>query len=279
MLRRVGCEHGAVNEDGDTALMLAQRWGHSALVELLQPLRTPAACVGRGVTEEMMGSQPFAFSAGKLNVEPDRRASDSRGLRVGKQGVPATAHGSTDRAAQPIASAAPAPEQRLPANEKAIGSMPLGVLPTDVSASVSACTAAPHADVQRDGNRTVRASDSGSQAEDASKAANAEHASEAADAAELSPADATPLPSRQTLGAPSAEPWLWSKDIAWDKLVSRQVGNEWMQAAQSGDVPRLEQLAGAQPWLLAYRGKGTSFGFCGARTLHLLLMTGKLICI
>ena len=42
-----------------------------------------------------------------------------------------------------------------------------------------------------------------------------------------------------------------------------------MQAAQAGDCAVLQKLADEQPWLLAYRGKGTSFGFCGARAVTL----------
>ena len=55
----------------------------------------------------------------------------------------------------------------------------------------------------------------------------------------------------------------WCKQIDWSVLVSRELGQQWMAAAKAGNVQCLQQLLQRQPALLVYRGKGTSYGFCG----------------
>lgn len=53
------------------------------------------------------------------------------------------------------------------------------------------------------------------------------------------------------------------KDADWGRVVSKEQGKAWMQAAKAGDTPMLEQLLKSNVALLAYRGQGTTFGFGG----------------
>jgi hypothetical protein len=56
----------------------------------------------------------------------------------------------------------------------------------------------------------------------------------------------------------------WSAKVAWSQLITRDVGSRWMAAARAGQLPVLMELLQQHKVLLVFRGRGTSFGFCGA---------------
>ena len=255
LLQADGCDAQAVNDDGDMPLALARRRGHTSTAVLLQQ-RTHAApsCAQSSVQPNAhFSAAPAACAAADkpVTVSPDNCRGPS------KQDARARSCAAGKLAGSPCA-----PKQQAEGSRAAASSAEQRDTPTPTPAvsqkQATPATAARHEhSIAADSIPAVHAP-AGATSSVVQPVCDHAPASEGNTAA---PAHPTPPTGNDSAGTPA---WAWSKAVAWHALIDRAAGNAWMQAAQAGKLQQGQKLLVRHPALLLYRGKGTSFGFCGA---------------
>jgi Ankyrin repeats (many copies) len=225
LLAHAQCDCTLRNEDGLTAQQLANQRGHSSTVRLLQE-----HCNGNG---------------GTGNPEPSLADDAAR------QSAP-VASSSTCTGCNPCDAGAADPAQQAP--DITSGTEPMhkkaaGKRPPPAQQASNGCPAD-----SASGEHETAGTCSDPPRPDTCQPTQAP-ASTTGSACADTPSSAC----QATAGADV----LWSKRVTWISLVSSDLGSKWVLAAQQGNVQALKKLRKKQPALLVYRGKGTSYGFCG----------------